>query len=91
MNRYAVLSVFLGLVLLASFPRAALAPAVEVTCTFGNPSYAGDCVEKTTRDEKQKPAAACSVILACLNDPRCVKSYCQATTVRQGWTLKSAK
>jgi hypothetical protein len=91
MTRSAAISVFLALALPAAVPRPALAPAVEVTCTFANPAYAGDCVEKTTREEKQKPAAACGPILDCLNNPRCVKTYCQSTTVRQGWTLKSAK
>ena len=80
----------------ASHPAAAplrqsAAPPIEVTCTFANPSYAGDCVEKTTRAEKEKPAAACRLILDCLNNSRCVKNYCQATTVRQGWTLKKAE
>jgi hypothetical protein len=91
MTRYAALSAFLVLALPATLPRTALAPPVEVKCTFANPSYAGDCVEKTTRGEKQKPAAACQPILECLNNPRCVKTYCQSTTVRQGWTLKSAE
>ncbi len=91
MIRSVVLPVFLGLALSAALPRIALAPPVEVTCTFANPSYAGDCVEKTTREEKQKPAVACKPILDCLNNPRCVKTYCQATSIRQGWTLKSAE
>jgi hypothetical protein len=64
---------------------------IEVTCTFANPAYAGDCTEKTTRTEKEKPAAACRPILDCLNNPNCVKNYCQGTDVRQGWTLKKAE
>jgi len=51
----------------------------------------GDCVEKATREEKEKPEAACKPILDCLNNPQCVKTYCQATTIRQGWALKSAE
>ncbi len=66
-------------------------PPIAVTCTFTNPSYAGDCVEKTTRTEKDKPETACKPILDCLNNPQCAKSYCRATTVRQGWTLKKAE
>ena len=66
-------------------------PSIDVTCTFSNRSYAGDCVEKTTRTAKQKPAAACKPILECLNNPRCAKDYCQSTTIRQGWTLKKAE
>ena len=91
MTRYAALSVFLGLALPVALPRAALAPPVEVKCTFANASYAGDCVEKTTRESKEKAAAACQPILDCLNNPRCVKTYCQSTTIRQGWTLKGAE
>lgn len=91
MSRTAAVSVVLVLALPAVAPRTALAPPVAVTCTFVNPAYAGACVEKTTRDEKEKPAAACGPILGCLNNPNCVKTYCQSTTVRQGWTLKSAQ
>lgn len=76
---------------LPATPRGVAAPPVAVTCTFSNQSYAGDCVEKTTRTEKDKPETACRPILDCLNNPRCAKSYCQATTVRQGWTLKKAE
>jgi hypothetical protein len=90
MTRSAALSVFLVLALPAAVPRRALAPPIPVTCTLVNPAYAGDCVEKTTREEKEKAAAACQPILDCLNNARCVKTYCQSTTVRQGWTLKSA-
>jgi hypothetical protein len=32
------------------------------------------------------PAQACQVILNCLNSVDCLKTYCSATTVRQGWT-----
>jgi hypothetical protein len=91
MTRGAALSIVLALALPAAVPRPALAPAIDVTCTFVNPSYAGACVEKTTREDKQKPSAACRPILDCLNNPRCVKTYCQSTTIRQGWTLKSAE
>ncbi len=72
-------------------PRAYQSKPVDVMCTFTNPSYAGECVEKTTRTEKQKPAAACAPILDCLNNERCVKTYCQSTTLRQGWKLKKAE
>ncbi len=71
--------------------RQAQPQPIPVTCTFSNPSYAGDCVEKTTRTEKEKAEAACKPILNCLNNPQCARSYCQATTVRQGWTLKKAE
>jgi hypothetical protein len=71
-------------------PVAGGAP-VKVTCTFENPGYAGACVEWTTREGNVTPAAACGPILDCLNDARCVKTYCQSTSIRQGWTLKSAE
>lgn len=72
-------------------PEAGGAAPVKVTCTFENPSYAGACVESTTRDAPETPASACAPILQCLNDARCVKTYCQSTSIRQGWTLKSAE
>jgi hypothetical protein len=81
----------------ASFvPALATSPAIaqstiQVTCAFANPAYAGECVERATRAEREKPAAACRPILDCLNNPQCVKNYCQATTIRQGWTLKKAE
>jgi hypothetical protein len=91
MTRSVALAAFIVLALPAAAPRTVLAPPVEVTCTFANASYAGDCVEKATREEKEKPEAACKPILDCLNNPQCVKTYCQATTIRQGWALKSAE
>jgi hypothetical protein len=71
-------------------PAGGAAP-LKVTCTFENPAYAGACVESTTRDAKETPAAACQPILECLNDSRCVKTYCRSTPIRQGWTLRSAE
>ncbi len=62
-----------------------------VDCTFSNPRYAGMCVEKTTPTGRQTPVQACRVILDCLNNPRCVKTYCNATTVRGGWSLETPK
>jgi len=34
---------------------------------------------------------ACRVILGCLNNSQCVKTYCQSTTIRGGWSLVSPK
>ncbi|MBP1605479.1 MAG: hypothetical protein H6Q08_853 [Acidobacteria bacterium] len=62
-----------------------------VECAFQHPRYVGTCVEKVTPEEDQSHLAACRVVLACLNDTRCVKTYCQATTIRGGWTLVSPK
>jgi hypothetical protein len=62
-----------------------------VECAFQHPRYVGTCVEKVTPEKDQSHLAACRVVLACLNDTRCVKTYCQATTIRGGWTLVSPK
>lgn len=82
-------------VLAAALPSAGVHPAapppVTVTCTFENPSYPGSCVEATTRTGRETAAAACKPILDCLNNPLCSKSYCKATSIRQGWTLKSTE
>lgn len=58
-----------------------------IDCTLSNPRYAGSCVEQVTPTGKQTPVEACRVVLGCLNNPQCVKTYCNATTVRGGWTL----
>jgi hypothetical protein len=63
----------------------------KVECTFSNPQYAGKCVEQATPQKRQTPVQACQPILECLNDVRCVKTYCQSTTVRGGWSLDSPK
>ncbi len=65
--------------------------ATPVDCTFSNPRYAGSCVEQVTPADKQTPVQACRIVLDCLNNPQCVKNYCNATTVRGGWTLVSPK
>ena len=71
-----------------------LVPAPDtrpIECTFSNPRYAGACVEQVTPTEKQTPVQACQVILDCLNNSQCVKTYCHATTIRGGWALVSPK
>jgi hypothetical protein len=65
--------------------------ADKVACTFLNPRYAGECVEHVTPASDQTPVQACTVILDCLNNPQCVKTYCRATTIRGGWSLESPK
>jgi len=87
----------LGLVaaaLLASTPartQDAAPPAPQnATCTFVNASYSGKCVETAQIPSGSSPAQACESILRCLNDVGCVKTYCQATTIRNGWRLESA-
>jgi hypothetical protein len=61
-----------------------------VVCKFRNPSYAGLCEERTPYVQGRKLDAICKPILDCLNDTRCIKTYCGATTIRQGWVLESA-
>lgn len=61
-----------------------------VVCMFQNLSYAGLCKERTPYVKGKKLEVICRPILDCLNDARCIKTYCEATTIRQGWTLDSA-
>lgn len=60
-------------------------------CTFSNPSYSGECVERVGISAEGSVSQACRVVLDCLNDSRCAKDYCRSTTIRQGWKLESAK
>lgn len=61
-----------------------------VVCGFRNTSYTGLCEERTPYEKGKKLEALCKPILDCLNDTRCIKTYCGSTTVRQGWVLESA-
>ena len=62
-----------------------------VVCGFRNASHTGLCEERAPYVKGKKLEAMCQPILDCLNDIRCIKTYCGSTTVRQGWTLESAK
>ncbi len=62
-----------------------------VTCTFTHPAYSGACKESVTSPRGVAPSKACQAILDCLNAPSCTRTYCQATTIRGGWKLESAK
>ena len=66
-------------------------PQASATCVFSNPAFAGKCTETAAVGSGSTPQQACREILQCLNNVGCLKTYCQATTVRQGWTLESAK
>jgi hypothetical protein len=66
-------------------------PPPKATCVFTNPAFAGKCVENTDVAEGGSATTACEAILQCLNDVDCLKTYCQATTIRSGWKLESAK
>jgi hypothetical protein len=76
-------------------PQAARIAPVQsnepaVVCGFRNPSHAGLCEERAPFEKGKKLELICKPILDCLNDTRCIKTYCGATTVRQGWVLESA-
>jgi len=90
----AIRSGLVAAALLASSPartQDAAPPAPQrVTCTFVNASYSGKCVETAEVASGSSPTQACESILRCLNDVGCVKTYCQATTIRSGWRLDSA-
>ncbi len=58
---------------------------------FANPAFAGKCTENTAVAAGSTETQACESILQCLNDVACLKTYCQATTIRTGWRLESAK
>jgi hypothetical protein len=62
-----------------------------VVCGFRNPGYTGLCEEKTPYVKGKDLKELCTPILDCLNNPQCIKTYCGSTTIRQGWSLDSAK
>jgi hypothetical protein len=84
----------------ATPPAGSIMPAGSVTpvqdkeapvvCGFRNPSYTGLCEERTPYVKGKQLEALCQPILDCLNNTQCIKTYCGATTIRQGWTLESA-
>lgn len=59
----------------------------SVTCAFSNPGYSGWCRQNVDVPKGRSARAACSSVLSCLNDLRCTKTYCDATTIRGGWKL----
>jgi hypothetical protein len=67
------------------------APAPQATCVLSNPAFAGSCTQTTAIAPGATAATACASVLQCLNDVGCLKTYCNATTVRSGWKLESAK
>ncbi len=68
---------------------AAASPAA--TCVFSHPAFAGKCQENAAIPAGSNEQKTCESILQCLNDSRCAKTYCQATEIRTGWKLESAK
>jgi len=69
--------------------RVGQAP-VRASCVFTHPAFSGKCTENAEVAENSTATDACSAILDCLNDVRCTKTYCSATTLRGGWKLESA-
>lgn len=65
--------------------------AQTATCVFANAAFAGKCTENATVAQGSSPQQTCESILRCLNDTACLKTYCQATEIRSGWRLESAK
>jgi hypothetical protein len=68
--------------------RIRLAP-VKASCVFTHPAFSGKCTENVDVAENSTATDACSAILDCLNDVRCTKTYCSATTLRGGWKLET--
>lgn len=87
------LSLALLLALSASLHGAAQAPegAYTVECVFSNPAYSGRCTVSEETPKAATPRKACETILSCLNDTRCTKTYCNATTIRGGWKLEESR
>lgn len=71
-------------------PTAVPEPTMAL-CVFSNPSLSAPCRESVAVAPGDSAPDACAAVLACLNDPRCIKTYCQATVIRQGWALDSAR
>lgn len=69
--------------------RSGAAPS-KATCVFTHPAFSGKCTENVDVAEGATPAEACSAILNCLNDVRCTRTYCSATTLRGSWKLESS-
>jgi len=67
------------------------APAPQATCVLTNPAYSGACTQTTPLEAGSTPAKACQAVVDCLNNVDCLKTYCNATTVRTGWKLESSK
>jgi hypothetical protein len=60
----------------------------SVTCSFSNPGYSGWCRQTETVPNGKSSSQVCAGILACLNDTRCTRTYCNSTEVRGNWKLE---
>jgi hypothetical protein len=75
----------------SSSPSPAPGVASTVTCDLSNPGYSGWCRVTQRLRKGVRPRGFCSQVLACLNDSRCIRTYCNATTIRGGWKLESVE
>lgn len=62
--------------------------ARTVTCDFSNPGYSGWCRVTKQLAAGKRARGFCAQVLTCLNDVRCIRTYCDATTIRGGWKLE---
>ncbi len=94
-----LLPLLLLIVVIAFARNAPRDPAAEartskgatVTCSFSNPGYSGFCRQTQPLARGASPAKVCTGMLRCLNDVRCIKTYCDATTIRTNWKLESVE
>jgi hypothetical protein len=75
----------------APSPSATPEAAPSVSCAFSNPGYSGWCRVTKQLAPGKRPRSLCSQVLACLNDVRCIRTYCNATTIRGGWRLEKVE
>jgi hypothetical protein len=75
----------------AADPSPTPGAATTVTCDFSNPGYSGWCRVTKQLQPGKRPRSFCSQVLACLNDVRCIRTYCNATTIRGGWKLEKVE
>jgi hypothetical protein len=67
------------------------ASARTVTCELSNPGYSGWCRVSEKLSSQTTPASVCEGVLRCMNDVSCIKTYCNATTLRGGWKLEGIR
>ena len=75
----------------APSPSTTPGAAPTVICDFSNPGYSGWCRVTKQLQPGKRPRGFCSQVLACLNDVRCIRTYCNATTIRTGWKLEKVE
>jgi hypothetical protein len=63
-------------------------PARSVTCSVSNPSYSGWCRVTEDLPAGMPGKKVCLGVLRCLNNIRCIKTYCNTTQIRGGWRLE---